>query len=89
MKHLLDPRTGRAYPKEFFSVEMVDTLLMLVDAVVPTELIAGWSDEDRKAAGDWALRRHLRASDNLNRVPSMPECVKRDATVFDLVEGQV
>jgi hypothetical protein len=54
-------------------------LLLLVEHVVPRSRLEAWSPLERYAAGDWALRVHVRASDNLNRVPSKPECVRRDS----------
>jgi hypothetical protein len=93
-----DPRTGRPYAKEPFSAEAVDTLLCLADAPVPMEVILGWNSEQIQMAGDWALRVHLRASDNLNRVPPKPAHVAeaeipreaydgKTGTVMDIVAG--
>lgn len=87
------PLTGRAYPKGYFDAETTETLLMLADVDVPRKSIERWTLEQRAEAGDWALRSHLRASDNLNRVPPKPECVKlaevrrepgNTGTVFDI-----
>src|SRR6185437_1499498 len=77
-KVLRDPRSGRPYPKSCFSVAQVSGLLSLVDTVVPLKRISTWSADDLLAAGYRALRTHLRASDNSNRVPPVPECVRRD-----------
>ncbi len=88
------PFTGKPYLPDEFKASQVEILLLLVDEVVPMDRINAWSEAERVAAGDWAFRSHLRASDNLNRVPLMPECVKRDridpargadGTVMDLV----
>lgn len=84
MKTLRDPRTGQPYTPDCFSIDTVDTLLLLVDAVVPIERIAGWSAEERQAAGDWALRKLPTV---LHRVPQMPECVKR-ALLAESEEGE-
>jgi hypothetical protein len=77
------PMSGQRYRKTDFDPEAVDLLLLLVDEVVPRAAIDAWTQEERHAVGDWALRTHLRASDNLNRVPSKPECVRRDAVSLD------
>lgn len=70
-----DPLTDRPYAPDRFDAATVDTLLMLADGPVPMETILGWSAEEKQAAGDWAMRVYLRASDNRNRVPAKPLCV--------------
>jgi hypothetical protein len=92
------PLNGRPYAKDAFDAVTVDTLLCLADAPAPMEVILSWSEEQLVAAGDWALRVHLRASDNLNRVPPKPdhvgavECSREgygdSGTVFDVVAGE-
>jgi hypothetical protein len=67
-----DPRTGCAYEKDAFNADAVDTLLCLVDVRVPIEVIRGWTPEQLQTAGDWAVRSHLRASDNSTRVGRKP-----------------
>lgn len=92
------PLTGRPYTRAYFDVQMVDTLLLLVGSPCPMDVIGTWSKEQLEQAGDWALRSHLRASDNGNRVPPKPAhvtanrqirnteiCTVFDGTVFDLV----
>lgn len=49
---------------EPISVDALVDLLSLVGRTVPREAVAAWSPEKREAAGDWAAREHLRASDN-------------------------
>jgi len=68
------PFTGQRYPKGHFNVENVRLLLLLVDATddLPIE---SWSEDQIEQAGDWAVRSHLRASDNLNRVPERPSFI--------------
>jgi len=71
----ISPLTGKPYPKDYFEPEAVDTLLCLADAPVPMEVILGWNAEQLSEAGDWALRTHLWASDNSNRIPAKPRHV--------------
>lgn len=74
-----NPLTGRPYTKDYFNAEAVHALLLAEGSFdVPLAAVQRWTDEERRAAGDWALRSHLRASDNLNRVPARPECVEHD-----------
>lgn len=48
-------------------------LLELVSVDVPLNVIRyAWSWDERAAAEDWAVRTHLRASDNIIRVPPCP-----------------
>lgn len=47
--------------------------LVLHKKELPLEVVAGWTDEQRLLAEDWAGAVHLSASDNNNRVPAMPE----------------
>ncbi len=69
-----NPLTGRRYATGFFTTDRVKTLLLLVDA--PENLdIAKWSPEQLHQAGDWALRCHVRASDNNNQVPPRPDFI--------------
>jgi hypothetical protein len=96
-----NPLTGKTYPKYYFDAERVETLLLLADEPISRKVIEGWTREQRHDAGDWALRCHCRASDNLNRVPPKPECVMAAAvprdqrergdtgTVFDLAPRAV
>ena len=41
-----------------------NALLLMGDVDIGEERIAKWSDEERAIAYDWAMRRHLAASDN-------------------------
>jgi len=42
--------------------------------VLGDDLVSGWTQEQRDAAYDWAMRVHFRASDNSHvRVPPRPE----------------
>jgi hypothetical protein len=71
-----NPYTHRRYPSNFFPTPVVRDLLLLVSVEVAAEIIRGWSDLQREIAGDWALRSHLRASDNNTvRVPEKPDFI--------------
>lgn len=54
--------------------EDIQSLLALVihEELVPLEVIAAWTPEQRLLADDWAINVHVRASDNINRVPAKP-----------------
>jgi hypothetical protein len=69
------PGTGKPYPKGFFTVGTVMVLLALVAVEVEEQLVVSWTEQERHEAGDWAIRVHFSASDNLNRVPERPEHV--------------
>jgi len=52
-------------PDNPMTTSMLVTVLSLVGTRVPSrEAIAGWSDPAKAIAYDWAIREHLRASDN-------------------------
>lgn len=73
---LTNPFTGGRYPADYFRPNVVRDLLLLVSVEVTPALVEGWSEEQRKAAGNWALRVHLKASDNNTvRVPEKPSFV--------------
>lgn len=63
---------------EFREPEHLQSLLAMVihDALVPLEMIASWTPTQRLLADDWAYNVHLRASDNINRVPAKPDFLK-------------
>lgn len=69
------PFTGKRYSKSFFDARMVESLLLLVAVDIEAGVVARWTPDQLQQAGDWALRTHLRASDNTNRVPPRPEFV--------------
>ncbi len=50
--------------------------LELVSMEVPVEKVKGWTEDQMKAAFEWAWKLHLQASDNIVRVPPMPEFLK-------------
>jgi hypothetical protein len=50
----------------------VHTALLLADVEVPITTIEEWTEEQRRAAGTWAMAIHLDASDNDVRVPPKP-----------------
>jgi hypothetical protein len=69
-----NPLTGRPYASGYFTVDRVTNLLLLVDA--PENLdVKSWTPEQLHQAGDWALRCHVRASDNNNQVPPRPDFI--------------
>jgi hypothetical protein len=55
-------------------------LLLLVDVKVPLVVIREWSGWERQQANDWAGAVHAHASDNNNRVPPLPRCLKAYVT---------
>lgn len=52
-------------------------MLELVSIDVPLKVVKAWSWDERAAAEDWAGRSHLRASDNIIRVPPCPLHVEK------------
>jgi hypothetical protein len=71
------------FRRDFFSKkrgrdnDAVQSILLLVDLrEIPLTAIQGWTDEQCLLATDWAGSVHLNASDNLSRVPAMPEFLK-------------
>jgi hypothetical protein len=77
LKRLRSPITGRPYPKAFFDAERVKTLMLLHELEECD--VSAWTPAQLEEAGNWAVRAHLRASDNNTvRVPVkpafMPEC---------------
>ena len=70
---LWHPLTSRPYRKDFFDRETVRDLLLLVGVDCDEFTLASWDARQRMEAGNWALRIHLRASDNnCVRVPPRP-----------------
>lgn len=68
------PLTGKKYPAGYFDAETVETLLLLAD--VECADVSKWTQQQQAEAGNWALRSHLKASDNTHvRVPLRPEWV--------------
>lgn len=59
-------------------VNTLRDLLALVSVSVSLRNLRRWSDEERALAEQWAAKSHLRASDNIVRVPPRPPCVSRD-----------
>jgi len=80
-----------------YSAEALEALLGLVDSPVPLDIIRVWDAQQKQDAGDWAMRTHLRASDNNVRVPTKPahvaeavryEVVPATGTVMDIAAGR-
>lgn len=57
--------------------------LLLVAVKVPPETVATWSDEQHQEAQQWAVKTHLRASDNRVRVPEKPAFVEEAERAVD------
>ena len=58
--------------------QIVSDILMLANVKdVPLADIHVWTTLERILATNWALRVHLSASDNLNRVPDIPHFLWR------------
>ena len=72
-----NPLTGRPYLKDYFDAERVEALLLCVGVDAnQLDVMRDWNPDQLAAAGDWALRSHLRASDNNTvRVPPQPSHV--------------
>jgi len=77
-----DPRSREWIKRQLKSYtrdnESVEASLLLVDLDPQPTLaeISTWSTEQCLLAQDWACLVHVRASDNINRVPAMPEHLK-------------
>lgn len=90
-----NPLTGNKYNRRFFTAERVVTLLFLTDISEKisfdtlTRIVTDWTREQQNEAGDWALRTHLNASDNLNRVPRCPDVVQALRTIYPYVTGRL
>lgn len=52
-------------------------LLALVERRLTRRAFRTWTPTQRLRATQYAWRAHLRASDNVVKVPTMPACVKR------------
>jgi len=61
---------------ERVSLETLRDLLALVSRRASLNALRSWTPNQRAAAEKWAAATHLRASDNVVRVPPMPACVK-------------
>lgn len=73
------PLTGRPYLVGYFDKETTETLLLLVDVDSDQLDVWSWNAQQLREAGDWALRTHLRASDNVTvpvppRPAHVPDC---------------
>lgn len=75
------PFTGKPYPAGYFTPATVAILLSLASIEVPEATIQAWTDQQRHDAGDWAIRTHARASDNLNQVPPKPAFLPKERGV--------
>lgn len=58
-------------------LEILRGMLGLVSKEVSVEVLSGWTEEQRELAAKWAAKTHLRASDNIVRVPPCPEHVRK------------
>jgi hypothetical protein len=56
---------------------LLQDVLLMVNVDLPRELLCRWSVQERAIVEDWACRLHLRASDNIVRVPPKPDLVTR------------
>jgi hypothetical protein len=56
---------------------VLQDVLLMVNVDLPRELLCRWNVMERAIAEDWAVRLHLRASDNIIRVPPKPAFVTR------------
>ncbi len=52
--------------------KLLQEMLDMVDCKVSLREILSWTDEQREQAETWAAKVHLRASDNIVRVPTRP-----------------
>jgi hypothetical protein len=59
------------------TVRVTRDLLMLVGLEVPLTHILRWTAKQREQAEEWASKSHLRASDNIVRVPVKPAFLNR------------
>ena len=58
----------------------IQDLLALVDHKVTLKEIASWSNDKREKVVKWAGKVHLRASDNIVRVPPKPKFKSKPVT---------
>lgn len=73
--------------------QAISDLLGMVEVDAAVDVVVKWSDEEAFAAMHWAWKSHLRASDNIVKVPPMPaflvpyECVTEiiGPSVLDMV----
>lgn len=63
-------------PQGGLTPKIVSDVLGLVEVEVTPQAIALWTDMERLLAYDYAIRGHLRASDNLVRLRPMPHFVR-------------
>lgn len=58
------------------STSVLRDMLLLVDRPASIGQLMRWTPNQRASAEKWAAAVHLRASDNIVRVPPEPSCVK-------------
>lgn len=58
--------------REAISVNSLVDLLAMISLDVPKSVIAKWGQDTREEVQKYAFKVHLRASDNIVRVPSKP-----------------
>lgn len=59
---------------------VLDTLLLIDEAVSDIDTIRRWRRKQRLQVYDWAIRTHLRSSDNVIAVPKRPGILKARET---------
>ena len=68
------------YPQWTRDNQATQLCLLMIDLDIPEAEIASWTDEQCQKAEEYAAAIHLRASDNIIRIPPMPEFLKKFAT---------
>lgn len=76
----LAPLTGsfrdvklRAHKCDPCPLDVLQDILGMVDVQVDMETIEGWTVDQRNEAQKWAGKLHMRAADNIVRVPPRPD----------------
>jgi hypothetical protein len=54
-------------------LEIVEILLLCIGEEIPVKKRRSWKQKQRNEVAEWASKLHLRASDNLVRVPPKPK----------------
>lgn len=65
------------YEPADLSAEVVSDMLSLVGVAIDEMFVRPWTELERLLAYDWAIRVHLRASDNIVRIRPRPSFIPK------------
>jgi hypothetical protein len=68
---------GKLRPRGPLTINAISDTLLLIGEDTTDEVIRTWNAKQRLQVYDWAIRTHLRASDNIIAVPSKPACLRK------------